>query len=56
MTFDGGNVTVETKGFKGKACQLETAEFERTLGAKTADRATAEAKLPDASNTLKAGA
>jgi hypothetical protein len=38
-----GDVKVETKGFPGSTCKAETAEFEKSLGKKTADVPTGEA-------------
>ena len=46
-----GAVKVETKGFGGKACKSETAEFERMLGTVTSDKPTAEAYRNE-SNTV----
>lgn len=56
VTIDKGAATVETKGFTGKACQLETADLERALGATTADKLTAEGRTASTARTVKSGA
>jgi len=40
-----GKRTIETKGFRGNACQRATLAFEAS-GTKTDDQATAESRLP----------
>lgn len=42
MTFDGGDVTIETSGFKGGACLKETLDLEKALGVTVKDRKTTE--------------
>ena len=42
VTFDDGQTTIETRGFKGKACQIATAGLEADLGIKTDDVPTDE--------------
>ncbi len=43
ITFDGADVTIETKGFKGAECQKATAELEKALGGRrTSETLTAE--------------
>lgn len=37
-----GDTKIETRGFRGTDCLKETAELERKLGVKTADRMTRE--------------
>lgn len=37
-----GEAVVTTKGFKGKACALATADLEKALGKTTTDMPTAE--------------
>lgn len=38
-----GEITISTKGFKGKACLKATETLERALGKKTSDTPTGEA-------------
>ena len=37
-----GNVSMETKGFKGPSCLKATEELEKVLGKKTSEKKTAE--------------
>lgn len=39
-------VTVTTKGFSGKACQLETADLEKAMGRTSSSTPTAEMTKP----------
>lgn len=42
VTIKGGKATVETRGFKGRACLVETADLEKALGKTTESKATRE--------------
>lgn len=39
---EGPNVTIETKGYVGKACQDATSQFEKALGIVKSDTKTPE--------------
>ena len=53
ITIDGGEATIETKGFTGKACQLETAALKAALGQTTSETPTAEMRQADTANVLR---
>jgi len=42
ISKDGRSVSVETRGYVGKACQDATAALERALGRVTKDKKTSE--------------
>lgn len=42
VNIENGKAVVETKGFKGKACQDATKELETAMGATTSDTKTPE--------------
>lgn len=55
VTLEKGNVVIETKGFKGKACKDATAALEKALGMVTTDAPTKEMYEKPVENTLKTG-
>ncbi len=50
VRFKDGQAQITTKGFAGKACALATADLEKALGKKTADRPTEEMHKPVTTN------
>lgn len=52
VTISDGEATVETKGFSGKACQIETAALKAALGQVTGETATAEMRQGTAANII----